>query len=109
MSNVQDNAAGIVESMEQRLAALEPELVEIYDESGEHVGHAGAQSGGGGHYQLTIVARRFAGHSRVARHRLVYEALGAMMRKDIHALAITALTPEEHRAVWSTEGPRAGQ
>jgi BolA protein len=108
VSNVQDNAAGIVESMEQRLAALEPELVEIYDESGEHVGHAGAQSGGG-HYQLTIVARRFAGHSRVARHRLVYEALGAMMRKDIHALAITALTPEEHRAVWSTEGPRAGQ
>jgi len=107
VSNVQDNAAGIVESMEQRLAALEPELVEIYDESGEHVGHAGAQSGGG-HYQLTIVARRFAGHSRVARHRLVYEALGAMMRKDIHALAITALTPEEHRAVWSTEGPRAG-
>jgi BolA protein len=106
--NVQDNATGIVESMEQRLAALEPELVEIYDESGEHVGHAGAQSGGG-HYQLTIVARRFAGHSRVARHRLVYEALGAMMRKDIHALAITALTPEEHRAVWSTEGPRAGQ
>ena len=108
MSNVQDNAAGIVESMEQRLAALEPELVEIYDESGEHVGHAGAQSGGG-HYQLTIVARRFAGQSRVARHRLVYEALGAMMRKDIHALAITALTPEEHREVWSTEGPRAGQ
>jgi BolA family transcriptional regulator, general stress-responsive regulator len=108
VSNVQDNAAGIVEAMEQRLAALEPELVEIYDESGEHVGHAGAQSGGG-HYQLTIVARRFAGHSRVARHRLVYEALGAMMRKDIHALAITALTPEEHRAVWSTEGPRAGQ
>ena len=108
MRNVQDNATGIVESMEQRLAALEPELVEIYDESGEHVGHAGAQSGGG-HYQLTIVARRFAGHSRVARHRLVYEALGAMMRKDIHALAITALTPEEHRAVWSTEGPRAGQ
>ena len=40
----------------ERLAALEPELVEIYDESGEHVGHAGAQSGGG-HYQLTIVLR----------------------------------------------------
>ena len=108
MSSVQDNAIDIVASMEQRLAALEPELVEIYDESGEHIGHAGAQ-GGGGHYQLTIVARRFAGQSRVARHRLVYEALGAMMRKDIHALAITALTPEEHREVWSTEGPRAGQ
>jgi BolA protein len=108
VSSVQDNAPGIVDSMEQRLAVLEPELVEIYDESGEHIGHAGAQSGGG-HYQLTIVAERFAGQSRVARHRLVYEALGGMMHKDIHALAITALTPEEHREVWSTEEPRAGQ
>ena len=108
MSHVQDNAAGIVESMERHLAVLEPELVEIYDESGEHIGHAGAQSGGG-HYQLTIVAQRFVGQTRVARHRLVYEALGGMMRKDIHALAITALTPEEHREVWSTAAPRAGQ
>ena len=108
MSAVQDNATGIVEAMEQRLAALEPELVEVYDESGEHVGHAGAQSGGG-HYQLTIVARCFVGKSRVARHRLVYEALGNMMNKEIHALAITALTPDEHREVWSAEEPRAGQ
>ena len=106
--SVPNQPAGVVESMQQRLAALEPELVEIYDESGEHIGHAGAQSGGG-HYQLTIVARRFAGQSRVARHRLVYEALGGMMRKDIHALAITALTPEEHQEAWPTEEARAGQ
>ena len=108
MSGVQENAAGIVESMELRLAALEPDLVEIYDESGEHIGHAGAQSGGG-HYQLTIVARRFEGQSPVARHRLVYDALGEMMRKEIHALAITALTPEELREVWPTDEPRAGR
>jgi BolA protein len=108
VSGVQENAAGIVESMELRLAALEPDLVEIYDESGEHIGHAGAQSGGG-HYQLTIVARRFEGQSRVARHRLVYDALGEMMRKEIHALAITALTPEELREVWPTDEPRAGR
>ena len=108
MSVVQDQAVSVVASMEVRLAALEPELIEIYDESGEHVGHAGAQSGGG-HYQLTIVARRFAGQSRVARHRLVYDALGGMMQAEIHALAITALTPEEHREVWSSGGPRAGQ
>ena len=69
----------------ERLAALEPELVEIYDESGEHIGHAGAQSGGG-HYQLTIVSPAFDGQSRVARHRMVYDALGDMMQKQIHAL-----------------------
>lgn len=87
-----------VTMMEQRLAALEPELVEIYDESGEHIGHAGAQSGGG-HYQLLIVAPRFEGQSRVARHRMVYAALGEMMQREIHALAITALTPAELREV----------
>ena len=87
-----------VAMMEQRLAALEPELVEIYDESGEHIGHAGAQSGGG-HYQLLIVSPRFEGQTRVARHRLVYSALGEMMQTEIHALAITALTPEELREV----------
>jgi BolA family transcriptional regulator, general stress-responsive regulator len=93
------SAGSTVAAMEQRLAALEPERVEIYDESGEHVGHAGAQSGGG-HYQLLIVAQRFAGQGRVARHRLVYEALGGMMRQEIHALAITALTPEELREAF---------
>ena len=108
MSDAQDKVAGIVESMELRLAALDPDLVEIYDESAEHIGHAGAQSGGG-HYQLTIVARRFDRQSLIARHRLVYEALGDMMQKEIHALAITALTPEELREVWPTDEPRAGR
>jgi BolA protein len=88
-----------VEAIEQRLAILEPDLIELYDESGEHVGHAGAASGGG-HYQLIIVSRRFEGQSRVARHRLVYDALSEMMQTRIHALAITALTPEELREVF---------
>ena len=88
-----------VTAMERRLAALEPDLVEIYDESGEHIGHAGAQTGGG-HYQLLIVSHRFDGQGRVARHRLVYDALGSMMHKEIHALAITALTPEELREAF---------
>ncbi len=89
----------VVTSIEQRLAGLEPELLEIYDESGEHVGHAGAQAGGG-HYQVLIVSRRFEGQSRLSRHRLVYEALSAMMQTQIHALAITALTPEELQEVF---------
>lgn len=89
----------VVASMEQRLAGLEPDLLEIHDESAEHAGHAGAQSGGG-HYQVLIVSRRFQGQSRVTRHRMVYEALGAMMQQQIHAVAITALTPEELQEVF---------
>jgi BolA protein len=84
----------VVASMRDRLAALAPDVVEIYDESGEHVGHEGAQ-GGGGHYQLLIVARAFEGESRVARHRMIYAALGPLLQREIHALAINAYTPEE--------------
>jgi BolA protein len=83
--------------MRARLRALEPEAIEIYDESAQHAGHAGAQAGGG-HYVLLVVSRRFAGQSRVARHRLVYAALGDLMQTQIHALAITAYTPEELQA-----------
>ena len=54
---------------------------------------AGARDGG--HYRVTIVSKSFAGLSAVARHRLVYQALGDLMDTDIHALAIQALSPEE--------------
>jgi BolA protein len=85
------NAAELIK---QRLAQLDPESLEIVDESSRHAGHEGAKSGGG-HYRLTIVSRRFAGQPAQARHRMVYDALGALMRKEIHALAIKACTPEE--------------
>jgi BolA protein len=78
----------------QRLAALEPENLELEDESAQHRGHAGA-AGGGGHFRLTIVSPRFCNLSTLARHRLVYAALGELMQREIHALSITALTPEE--------------
>jgi BolA protein len=77
-----------------RLAALEPESIDLRDESGEHVGHEGARSGGG-HYRLTIVSPRFAGRSPVERHRLVYAALAPLMKRDIHALALHAYAPGE--------------
>ncbi|MBL8528425.1 MAG: BolA family transcriptional regulator [Burkholderiales bacterium] len=83
-----------VKKMEERLQALAPENIEILDEGGKHVGHEGAK-GGGGHYDLLIVSSRFAGCSSVVRHRLVYEALGDLMRNEIHALAIRALAPNE--------------
>ena len=75
-------------------ASLAPLECEVEDESALHAGHAGAASGGG-HYRLRLVSSRFEGQPRVARHRLVYDALHDMMQNDIHALAITALTPAE--------------
>ena len=80
--------------MERRLAVLAPESLQILDESGKHVGHEGAKSGGG-HYMLTIVSPQFAGKPAQARHRMIYEALGSMMRKEIHALTIKAYAPDE--------------
>jgi BolA protein len=77
-----------------RLAVLHPLSVEIVDESALHAGHAGAK-GGGGHYRLRIVSARFAGLGTVARHRLIYETLGDLMKRDIHALAIQALSPDQ--------------
>ncbi|MCB1890069.1 MAG: BolA family transcriptional regulator [Rhodocyclaceae bacterium] len=76
--------------MRERLAALAPSRVEIGDDSALHAGHAGARDGGG-HYRLTIVASAFAGKNTLQRHRIVYDALGDMMQKEIHALAIKAL------------------
>lgn len=83
-----------IDRMGQRLAALEPERLEIIDDSAKHVGHKGAKSGGG-HYRLVIVSTAFAGKSTVMRHRMIYEALGEMMRKEVHALSIQAHTPGE--------------
>jgi len=78
----------------EKLAALAPESIEVDDESALHAGHEGAR-GGGGHYRLTLVSQRFAGQPLQARHRMVYQALGSLMSKDIHALAIHAYAPDE--------------
>jgi BolA protein len=79
----------------ERLAALDPVEVELVDESSRHAGHAGWRPGGGTHWRLSIVSPRFTGQSTVARHRMVYQALGELMQNPIHALAITARAPEE--------------
>jgi BolA protein len=73
---------------------LSPLQCEVEDESAKHAGHAGAASGGG-HYRLRLVSPKFEGLGRLARHRLVYDCLGDMMHKEIHALALVALTPSE--------------
>jgi len=78
-----------------RLAALAPSRLELVDQSAQHAGHAGAAPGGNTHWKLTIVSAMFAGKPRVARHRMVYEALGELMQQPIHALEIDARTPDE--------------
>jgi BolA family transcriptional regulator, general stress-responsive regulator len=80
--------------IEEKLAALEPESLEVVDDSARHAGHEGARDGGG-HYSLVIVSKRFSGKPIQLRHRMVYDALGPMMERDIHALAIKAYAPEE--------------
>ncbi|MEX3583617.1 MAG: BolA family protein [Burkholderia sp.] len=85
---------GRIALIEARLSsALSPESLHVSDDSAQHAGHAGAAAGG--HYTVTIVAAAFAGKLRVARHRLVYDALADAMRLGIHALAIVAYTPDE--------------
>lgn len=89
----------VAEMIRSRLtAALEPERLDLVDESARHVGHAGARPEGESHFRLAIVAEAFAGKSRLERQRLVYAALGDLMQSDVHALSISALTPAEARA-----------
>ena len=78
-------------------AAFSPAELLVKDQSHLHEGHAGAQEGKG-HFDVTIVSDQFDGLNRIARHRLVYDALGAFMESDIHALRITALSPAERQA-----------
>ena len=73
---------------------LSPEKLELIDDSAAHAGHAGARTGGG-HYYVTIVSNAFEGKSMVQRHQMVYQALGDLMKQEIHALGINALTPSE--------------
>ena len=74
-------------------AALAPAAVEIIDDSARHAGHAGAASGG--HFKVTLVAEAFRGRSALERHRLVYAAVAPLMAGKVHALNITARTPDE--------------
>jgi len=81
--------------IENRLReAFTPRKIEVRDDSHHHAGHEGAK-GGGGHFSVTIVASQFQGRSSVQRHQMIYQALGEMMKKEIHALSIQAFAPDE--------------
>lgn len=74
--------------------ALAPQQLDVIDESHKHVGHEGARDGRG-HFRVRVVAEAFRGKPPLARHRMVYEAVGDLMQTDIHALAIEARAPED--------------
>jgi len=84
----------VMDAMREKLATLDPVAIEIIDDSARHAGHAGARDGGG-HFRLAIVSPRFAGCRTMERHRLVYDALGPLMKREIHALSIDAKAPDE--------------
>lgn len=84
--------------IEQRLTArLAPEMLVVINDSDSHRGHAGHDGAGESHFSVEIVAAAFVGHGRVARQRMINHALGDLMEGKIHALAISARTPQEHR------------
>lgn len=85
-----DRPAAIRERLQR---ALEPVQLEIRDDSRHHAGHAG--HGGAGHFAALVVSEKFRGLNLVQRHRLVYQAVADLMPAEIHALSISAHTPDE--------------
>ena len=84
-----------LQEIKKRLAAeFETETLGVEDESHLHEGHEGARDGRG-HFRVLIISQAFADRSLLERHRMVYKALGDLMRTDIHALAIDAWSPQE--------------
>ena len=75
-------------------AAFAPLELDVVDESAKHRGHAGA-AGGAGHFRVRLVSERFRGVARLARHRLVYDALAAEIGPEIHALALELRSPDD--------------
>jgi len=108
MAESQQGAPATAVTAERLRARLQEALaavrIEVEDESAAHAGHPGAR-GGGGHYRVYLVSNRFAGLARVARHRLVYDALRDLMQREVHALSLSLFTPEEAGAAGPGRSP----
>lgn len=86
----------LVDIIKQKLTeSLEPENIEVEDESHKHIGHVGSKPGGETHFFVKIVSQKFDGISRIARQRMVFEILGEEMKGKIHAISIKAISPKE--------------
>ena len=86
----------VAEIIEQKLTqALAPQRLKVVDDSEKHKGHAGYRDGGESHFRVEVVSQAFAGQTRVARQRRVYEILSDELDAGLHALQLKTLTPEE--------------
>lgn len=80
--------------IEKLTTRFRPEHLDVIDESGRHVGHAGWREGGETHFRVRIATRHFGAEGRLAQHRAVMETLDAELKSGVHALAIEVLPPE---------------
>jgi BolA family transcriptional regulator, general stress-responsive regulator len=83
----------LIDLIKTRLSELNPQSLEITDDSAQHKGHAG--NTGGGHFTLKIVSSQFSQKSQIIRHRLIYQALADLIPQQIHALSILAISPDD--------------
>jgi len=89
----------VAETIRQKLTErFAPTRLAVIDESRRHAGHTGARPEGETHFAVTITSAAFSGLSRVARQRLVYDALKQELASGVHALSLTTLTPDENRS-----------
>jgi BolA protein len=93
--NAQETGPVATEMLRRLNSALSPERIELHDDSEQHRGHGGYNPAGESHFSLQIESAAFAGKSRVERQRMVYSALGYLMRERVHALSIRAIAPGE--------------
>ena len=85
----------MIEIFEKKLDILNPEILNIVNQSDQHIGHSG-YSNGNSHFEIFIVSSQFNNLSKVKRHKLIYNVLKYELETQIHALSIKALTPLEY-------------
>jgi stress-induced morphogen len=86
----------VEQSIREKLrGAFNPAVIEVVNDSHHHAGHGSSPQTGESHFSVLVVSPAFAGKSRIERHRMVNAALAEELAGSVHALAVTALTPEE--------------
>lgn len=93
--NVQKTGSVAAEMLSRLNSSLSPTKIELIDDSEQHRGHGGYNPAGESHFTLLIESPAFAGKSRVERQRMIYSALGDLMKERVHALSIRARVAEE--------------
>ena len=93
--NAQRTGPVAAEMLQRLNSALSPTRIELNDDSEQHRGHGGYNPAGESHFSLVIQSDAFAGKSRVERQRMVYAALGDLMKERVHALSIRTIAPGE--------------